>query len=86
MLCFEVWKNDEKLTVAGVRESGVISFLLNWVGKGPGASALAAAADGLFPGWIGGSAESIHPIQPETRMSNGLRAPTCGLAMRSGSG
>jgi hypothetical protein len=50
MLCFEVWKNGTKLTVAGVRESGVVSLLLTWVGKGHGASTLAASAKGAIPG------------------------------------
>jgi hypothetical protein len=63
MLCFEVWKNDEKLTVAGLRESGVVSFELTWVGKGPGASALAAAADGDISGldWRVGGIDSSDP-------------------------
>jgi hypothetical protein len=39
MLCFEVWKNGEKLTTAGVSETGVLSFILSWVGKEPNASA-----------------------------------------------
>ena len=30
MLCFEIWKNDEKQTVASLRESGEVSFLLSW--------------------------------------------------------
>ncbi len=50
MLCFEIWKNGKKLTVAGVRESGVVSFVLSWVGKGAGASARAAAAEDAVPG------------------------------------
>jgi hypothetical protein len=50
MLCFEVSKNGEKLAVAGVRESGVVSFMLSWVGKGVGASGQAAAAKGAIPG------------------------------------
>jgi hypothetical protein len=63
MLCFEVWKNDQKLTLAGVRESGVVSFLLNWVGKGPGASALAATTDGAISGlqWGVGGIDSSDP-------------------------
>jgi len=63
MLCFEVWKNDEKLTIAGLRESGVVSLVLTWVGKEPGASALAAAADGIIPGlrWSIGGIDSSDP-------------------------
>jgi hypothetical protein len=49
MLCFEVWKNGKKLAVAGVRESGVVSLILSWVGKGPGASAAASSAQGAIP-------------------------------------
>ncbi len=30
MLCFEIWKNDEKQTVANLRESGEDSLLLSW--------------------------------------------------------
>jgi hypothetical protein len=50
VLGFEIWKNGEKLATAGVSESGVISFMLTWVGKGAGASSHAtngAAVDGL---------------------------------------
>jgi hypothetical protein len=63
MLCFEVWKNDQKLALAGVRVSGVVSFLLNWVGKGPGASALAATADEAISGlhWSVGGIDSSNP-------------------------
>jgi hypothetical protein len=50
VLCFEVWKNGKSFALAGVPESGVVSLILGWVGKGPGASARAAAADGPIPG------------------------------------
>lgn len=38
MFGFEIWKNGEKLAVAGLRESGAVSLMLTWVGKGAGAS------------------------------------------------
>ena len=50
MLCFEVWRNGEKLTTAGVSETGVSSFILNWVGKEPNASLIAASSTGAIPG------------------------------------
>ncbi len=50
MLCFEVWKNGQRLAIAGVRESGVVSFMLSWVGKDPGASAAAGTVPGAIPG------------------------------------
>jgi hypothetical protein len=28
MLCFEVWRNEEKLLTAGLRDTGVLSLLL----------------------------------------------------------
>jgi hypothetical protein len=40
MLCFEVWRNDEKLVTAGLSETGVLSFILTWVGKEPDAPRL----------------------------------------------
>src|ERR1700682_6532603 len=49
MFCFEVWKNDERVAVAGVRESGVVSFILSWGGREPGASAVAGTAQGAIP-------------------------------------
>src|SRR5258708_3548202 len=49
MFCFEVWKNEERLAVAGVRESGVVSFILSWVGKEPDASSVASTAQGAIP-------------------------------------
>ena len=49
MLCFEVWRNEEKLVTAGVSQTGVLSFMLTWVGKEPDASALAAASTGTIP-------------------------------------
>ena len=49
MLCFEVWRNDEKLTTTGVSE-GVVSVILHWVGKGPNASSIAASSTEAIPG------------------------------------
>jgi hypothetical protein len=49
MLCFEVSRNGNKLALCGLRESGVLSFILSWVGRGEGASARAAATDGPIP-------------------------------------
>lgn len=50
MLCFEVWRNDEKIVTAGVLETGVLSFILAWVGNEPDASSIAAASAGMIPG------------------------------------
>ena len=50
MLCFEVWSNDQKLVTAGLSKTGVLSFMLTWVGKEPDASAIAAASAGMIPG------------------------------------
>ena len=50
MLCFEVWRNDEKLTTAGIRETGVLSVILSWVGKEPNASSIAASSAEAIPG------------------------------------
>jgi hypothetical protein len=50
MLCFEVWRNGEKLTTAGVSETGVLSFILSWVGKEPNASSIAASSKDAIPG------------------------------------
>ncbi|WP_139024924.1 hypothetical protein [Bradyrhizobium sp. STM 3843] len=50
MLCFEVWRNGEKLTTAGVRETGVLSVILSWAGKEPDASSVAASSAGAIPG------------------------------------
>ncbi|MGA8171186.1 MAG: hypothetical protein WB816_10225 [Methylocystis sp.] len=41
MLAFEIWKNGEKLAVAGLENSGAISLMLTWVGRGAGASSRA---------------------------------------------
>jgi len=38
VLGFEIWKNGEKVAVAGLKDSGAVSFMLTWVGKGAGAS------------------------------------------------
>ncbi|WP_156163270.1 hypothetical protein [Bradyrhizobium sp. LTSP857] len=50
MLCFEVWRNGEKLTTAGVSETGVLSVILSWVGKEPNASSIAASSAEAIPG------------------------------------
>jgi hypothetical protein len=50
MLCFEVSKNGKKLALSGLGESGVLSLMLTWVGKEPGASAAAASAVGPIAG------------------------------------
>jgi hypothetical protein len=50
MLCFEVWRNGEKLTTAGVSDTGVLSFMLSWVGKEPNASLVAASSAETIPG------------------------------------
>lgn len=50
MLCFEVWRNGEKLATAGVAETGVLSFILSWVGKEPNASSIAASSTEAIPG------------------------------------
>lgn len=42
MLGFEIWKNGRKVAVAGLQESGAVSLMLTWVGKGAGASTRAA--------------------------------------------
>jgi hypothetical protein len=50
LLGFEIWKNGKKLAVAGLRDSGAVSLMLTWVGKGAGASARATTQseiDGL---------------------------------------
>jgi hypothetical protein len=62
-LCSEVWKNDKRLAVAGVRETGVVSLILSWVGKQPGASAAAATAHGAIRGlhWSVGGIDSSDP-------------------------
>jgi hypothetical protein len=50
MLCFEVWRNGEKLTTAGVSETGVSSFILSWAGKEKDASSVAGSSAGTIPG------------------------------------
>jgi hypothetical protein len=50
MLCFEVWRNGEKLTTAGVSETGVLSLILSWVGQEPNASSFAASSTDIIPG------------------------------------
>jgi hypothetical protein len=64
MLCFEVWRNDEKLTTAGVRETGVLSAILSWVGKQPNASSIAASSAEAIPGisFLVGSIEGVTSI------------------------
>jgi hypothetical protein len=50
MLCFEVWRNDQKLVTAGLSDTGVLSFMLTWVGKESDASSVASASAGIIPG------------------------------------
>jgi hypothetical protein len=50
MLCFEVWRNDQKLVTAGLSKTGVLSLILTWVGKELDASSVAAASAGIIPG------------------------------------
>jgi hypothetical protein len=50
LLCFDIEKNGRKLALAGVRESGVVTVILTWVGKGRDASARAAEAEEEVPG------------------------------------
>ena len=69
MLCFEVWKNGEKLTTAGVSETGVLSFILSWVGKEPNASSFAASSTDAIPGMhcsVGGIEGINHVSWHET--------------------
>ncbi len=69
MLCFEVWRNGEKLTTAGVSETGVLSFDLSWVGKEPNASAIAASSVETIPGIhcsVGGIEGITHVYWHET--------------------
>ena len=33
MICFEVWVNGEKICLAGVGETGVLSSIVSWGGK-----------------------------------------------------
>lgn len=64
MLCFEIWRNEEKLVTAGVSQTGVLSFMLSWVGKEPDASSLAAASTGTIPGlrcYVGGIETAPDP-------------------------
>jgi len=49
MLCFEVWRNDEKLVTAGLSETGVLSFILTWVGKETDASSIGGGIRGSDP-------------------------------------
>jgi hypothetical protein len=49
ILCFEVWKNDQKLTTAGVSETGVLSVILSWAGREPNASSIAASSAAMIP-------------------------------------
>jgi|ERR1700692_2959407 hypothetical protein len=69
MLCFEIWRNDEKLVTAGLSELGVLSFMLTWVGKEPDASSVAAASAGTIPGLhchVGGLSGMMHVDWYET--------------------
>jgi len=50
LLAFEIYKNGRKIALAGLEDSGAVSLMLTWIGKGPGASRKAAqgfAIDGL---------------------------------------
>jgi hypothetical protein len=50
LLGFEIWKNGEKIALAGLKDGGAVSLMLTWVGKGVGASSRAAEGaeiDGL---------------------------------------
>ena len=50
MLGFEIFKNGEKLALAGLSHSGVLHVTLMWVGRGIGASARAARSEGPIEG------------------------------------
>jgi hypothetical protein len=50
MLGFEVSTKGRKLALAGLRDAGVLTVILTWVGRGTGASSSAAAAKGPVPG------------------------------------
>ena len=83
MLGFEIWKNGKKLAVAGLQESGAVSFMLTWVGRGAGASARAVEGveiDGLDLR-VGGIDSPLTP--PATRASSGSRIRRCALATTS---
>jgi hypothetical protein len=41
VLGFEIWKNGKKVAVAGLEDSGAVSLMLTWVGKGALASSRA---------------------------------------------
>jgi hypothetical protein len=65
MLCFEVWRNDQKLVTAGLSKTGVLSFMLTWVGKEPDASSVAAASAEIIPGLrcdVGGIDSAPDPL------------------------
>jgi hypothetical protein len=64
MLCFEVWRNDEKLTTAGVSETGVLSAILSWVGKEPNASSIAGSSAETIPGirFLVGGIEGVTSV------------------------
>jgi hypothetical protein len=50
LLCFEILKNGKQLSLAGLRESGVLVTILTWAGKSRGASARAAESMGPIEG------------------------------------
>jgi hypothetical protein len=50
MLGFEVSTKGRKLALAGLRDAGVLTVILTWVGREMGASSDAAAAKGPVPG------------------------------------
>ncbi|QGM45548.1 hypothetical protein [Methylocystis heyeri] len=47
MLGFEIWKNGRKVAVAGLEDSGAVSLMLTWVGKGALASSRAVEGSGI---------------------------------------
>jgi hypothetical protein len=50
MLGFEVSTRGTKLALAGLRDAGVLTVILTWVGREAGASSCATAAKGPVPG------------------------------------
>jgi hypothetical protein len=50
VLGFEIWKNGEKVAVAGLADKGSVSLMLTWIGKQAGAAARAGASTGEIDG------------------------------------
>jgi hypothetical protein len=50
MLGFEISTKGSRLALAGLRDTGVLTVILTWVGRETGASSGAAAAQGPVPG------------------------------------